>query len=91
MWRASAGLIRLAALAATTVRASSRPSSCPEPWKESHCLGASGVVGGGNQVHTEEHVEQIKWQEGMSGHSHYSLNASHTALFVIAPLSSTPH
>jgi len=84
MGRAAAGIFRLAVLSAVTCGAD-RPSFCPEPWKESQCLGTSGALAKGVEVHYHAGDEQIKWQEGMAGHSHYTINASHTALFVIDP------
>lgn len=49
------------------------------------CLGTSGVLAGGEQVKYKPEDERVTWEAGMAGHSHYVIDASRTALFVIDP------
>jgi len=42
-------------------------------------------LAGGEQVKYRTEDERVTWEVGMSGHSHYAINASRTALFVIDP------
>mmetsp|Transcript_77541 Transcript_77541/g.179751 ORF Transcript_77541/g.179751 Transcript_77541/m.179751 type:complete len:319 (-) Transcript_77541:106-1062(-) len=83
-WTA-ARLTRLIALAALACCAAARPAWCPEPWPETQCLGTSGTLAAGAQVPYAKGDERVTWQDGMAGHTHYTVNASRTALFVIDP------
>ena len=60
-----------------------RPKWCPEPWPLNQCLESSGKLAPGPQVPYQEDL--IKWETGLSGHTHYKVDASKTAIFVIDP------
>lgn len=64
--------------------AAGRAAWCPEPWKESQCLGTSSALAGGEQVKYKK-GEPVTWAPGMASHSHYTIDPKKTALFVIDP------
>lgn len=70
--------------ACSAAAAASRAAWCPEPWKESQCLGTSSALAGGEQVKRGQ-SEQVRWAPGMASHTHYTVDAKKTALFVIDP------
>lgn len=79
-------MARLVALAGVALCAGgARPSWCPEPWAPSKCLGSSGALAAGVQVPYSSGDKRVEWKEGMAAHTHYPVNASRTALFVIDP------
>lgn len=78
-------VFRLAVVSLLAATGQSRPVWCPEPWKESQCLGTSGSLAGGPQIEYKADDQKVTWEAGMAGHSHYTLNAKKTALFMIDP------
>eukprot|EP00931_Biecheleriopsis_adriatica_P060984 TRINITY_DN36646_c0_g1_i1.p1 TRINITY_DN36646_c0_g1~~TRINITY_DN36646_c0_g1_i1.p1 ORF type:complete len:304 (-),score=48.61 TRINITY_DN36646_c0_g1_i1:10-921(-) len=72
---------RLFLVAAGSVLTVRGGSTCPKPWASEQCLGTSGELAEGIAVDYTE--RKITWKEGMTGHSHYSLEKA--ALLVIDP------
>ncbi|KAL1526827.1 hypothetical protein AB1Y20_015519 [Prymnesium parvum] len=64
--------------------ASTAWAQCPNGWKPELCLGSSNVVASG-AAGVEYQPDTIKWEAGLSSHSHYKLDTAKTALFVIDP------
>jgi len=57
--------------------------TCPAPFHDGNCLGTSGALAAGSAVTYLK--ETITWETGMKAHSHYKVDPTKTALFVIDP------
>jgi len=57
--------------------------TCPAPFHDGNCLGSSGALAAGQAV--TYYQEKITWETGMKAHSHYTVDPTKTALFVIDP------